>query len=353
MKTIRVLVIDDSALVREVLTSGLQNDPEIVVIGSVGDVWKAREMILQYQPDVLTLDVEMPGMDGLIFLKKLMPQYPLPVIMVSALLGPGASMTLEALQFGAIDVVLKPSTNIRYGLNDMMGDLCEKIKAAAQVDVSRWKRNKTSAIPSNVTKTGQAFLAKSTDKVLVMGASTGGTVALTQIITEFPADIIGSVVVQHMPPGFTKLFSDRLNSISAVQVKEAEEGDRVLQGRILIAPGGFQTEIIRRGGEYRVRIFSGDKVNGHAPSVDVLFESTADQAGPNSIGVVLTGMGRDGAKGLLSMRQKGALTLSQDEESSLIYGMPKEAWDLGGSQKQVKLELMAKEIISTARKLET
>lgn len=348
MTRVRVLVIDDSAVVREILSNGLASDPGIEVVGVAGDVFRARELILSKSPDVLTLDVEMPRMDGLVFLKKLMPQYPLPVVMVSSLTGPGASATLEALQYGAVDVVAKPSSHVREGLTAMVEDLREKVKAASLVDVSRWRNERWGeAIP----RVQVGALSQSTDKVVAIGASTGGTVALRSILTALPADMAGTVVVQHMPPGFTRMFAERLNEECRVQVKEAEDGDRVLQGRVLVAPGGLQTRIVRSGGSYLVRVTDEERVNGHAPAVDVLFASVAQSAGANALGVVLTGMGRDGAQGLLSMRRAGARTLSQDEASSLIYGMPMEAWALGGSEKQVSLDLIPAELLSVLKRM--
>jgi two-component system chemotaxis response regulator CheB len=348
MKPIRVVVIDDSAVVREILTSGLNSDPEIEVVGAASDVFRARELILAHRPDVLTLDVEMPKMDGLVFLKKLMPQYPIPVVMVSSLTGPGAAATLEAFQFGAVEVVSKPSSNLRESLGAMIADLCEKVKAASLVDVSRWRNERWA---ETIPRFTPGALTQSTDKVVALGASTGGTVALRTILTALPADWPGTVVVQHMPPGFTKMFADKLNQECQVQVKEAEDGDRVTQGRVLIAPGGLQTTVARSGGVYLVKVAAADRVNGHAPSVDVLFDSVAETMGANAVGVVLTGMGRDGAVGLLKMRQAGARTLSQDEASSLIYGMPMEAWKLGGSEKQVSLGQVPAEVLALLHRM--
>ena len=348
MRRVKVLIIDDSAVVRQVLSLGLSRDPDLEVVGAAGDAFRARELILSQHPDVLTLDVEMPRMDGLIFLKKLMPQYPLPVVMVSSLTGPGAAATLEAFQFGAVEVVNKPSTNVGEGLGFMLEDLREKIKAASLVDVSRWRNERwAEAVP----RLPVGALFRSTDKMVAVGASTGGTVALRTILTALPADMPGTVVVQHMPPVFTRLFAEKLNQECQMKVKEAEDGDRVTQGRVLVAPGGQQTTVRRSGGDYLVRVAAGERVNGHAPSVDVLFDSVADAAGANAVGVVLTGMGRDGAAGLLRMRRAGARTLSQDEASSLIYGMPMEAWKLGGSEKQVDLTQVPAEVVELLRRM--
>jgi two-component system chemotaxis response regulator CheB len=297
---------------------------------------------------VLTLDVEMPRMDGLLFLKKLMPQYPIPVVMVSSLTGPGATATLDAFQHGAVEVVSKPTSNLREGLSAMMDDLCEKVKAASLVDVSRWRNERWTTPPAPV-----GALSVSTDKVVAIGASTGGTVALRSVLLALPADMAGTVIVQHMPPGFTRMFAERLDQECQVRVKEAEDGDRVLQGRVLIAPGGLQTTVVRSGGIYQVRVRDGERVNGHAPSVDVLFDSVASQVGANAVGLVLTGMGRDGAAGLLKMRRAGAKTLSQDEATSLIYGMPMEAWTQGGSERQVALHDVPSELLSVLRRMKS
>jgi two-component system chemotaxis response regulator CheB len=348
MTRIKVLVVDDSALVRQILSEGLASDPEIEVVGVAGDVYRAREIILSKHPDVLTLDIEMPRMDGLVFLKKLMPQYPLPVVVVSSLTGAEAGIALEAFQYGAVEVVSKPSSHLKEGLQAMLEDLCLKVKAASLVDVSRWRNERWTDV---IQKIPVGALSRSTDKVVVLGASTGGTVALRAILMALPADMAGTVVVQHMPPRFTRMFAEKLNHECRVQVKEAEDYDRISQGKILIAPGGLQTRVIRSGGEYLTRVTEGERVNGHAPSVDVLFESVARDVGSNAVGVVLTGMGRDGASGLLKMRQAGARTLSQDEASSLIYGMPMEAWVGGGSEKQVSLTQVPAEILGLLKRM--
>lgn len=333
-KKIKVLVVDDSALVREILDKGLSLDPEIEVVGRAGDVYAARDKIVFLKPDVLTLDIEMPRMDGIEFLKRLMPQYPIPVVMVSSMTKEGSRITLEALAAGAVDFVLKPSSNVGSGLNEMMGELTEKVKVAASVDVSGWKDTKNKVAPK--TKHPKV-LEGSTDKVIAIGASTGGTVALTKIINEFPVNMPGTVVVQHMPPVFTRMFAESLNQTANVEVKEAEEGDRIITGRVLIAPGDFQMEVVRSGGYYYTECRKGEKVNGHCPSVDVLMQSVAKSAGSNAVGVILTGMGKDGASGLLEMRKSGARTFSQDEETSVVYGMPKEAYLNGGAEKAVAL----------------
>lgn len=332
---IKVLVIDDSALAREIISTGLSMDPEIEVVGTAMDVYIARDKIVFKKPDVLTLDIEMPKMDGIEFLKRIMPQYPLPVIIVSSMSTPGAKVTLEALEYGAIDYVLKPSKKIGESLNKMMKELIEKIKIASKVDVSHWKSILDVSFPQR--QISKKILEGTTDKIIAIGASTGGTVAITKIVESFPPDIPGTVIVQHMPPGFTMLFSDKLNQTSKVEVKEAEDGDRIVRGRVLIAPGDYQMSVIRSGGQYLVKCDRGEKVNGHCPSVSVLFDSIADNVGANAIGVILTGMGKDGADAMLRMRKAGARTIAQDEKSCVVFGMPREAYVCGGAERLVNL----------------
>ncbi len=300
MKKIKVLVVDDSALVREILARGLAMDRDIEVVGVASDPFIARDKIVRLKPDVLTLDVEMPRMDGVEFLRHLMPQYPLPVIVVSALTRKGAAITLAALEAGAVDVVVKPSADIARGLNVMLGELRNKVKIAALANVSAWKGNRESI---KTIRSDSRALAESTDKVIAIGASTGGTEAIRKILQSFTAAIPGVVVVQHMPVGFTKHFADSLNDLCAMEVKEAKTGDRVLPGRVLIAPGDRHMTVRRSGGSYLVDCRSGGKVCGHCPSVEVLFQSVAEFVGANAIGIMLTGMGSDGANGMVAMRR--------------------------------------------------
>jgi two-component system chemotaxis response regulator CheB len=348
LKKIKVLIVDDSAIVREILKRGLSSDPMIEVVGTAPDVYVARDKIVLRKPDVLTLDIEMPRMDGIDFLKRLMPQYPLPVVVVSAMAAPGAKATLDALEHGAVDFVLKPSTKIGTQLSEMMGDLREKIKMASGVDVSKWKKQQPKIRRRSVSR----VLVGTTNKVIAIGASTGGTTALRQIINEFPTDIPGTVVVQHMPPVFTRLFADRLNQIARVEVKEAETGDRVLTGRVLIAPGEKHMEVHRSGGNYIVKCHEGEKVNGHCPSVEVLFDSVTRNVGSNAVGVLLTGMGKDGAEAMLGMRQAGARTYAQDEVSSVVFGMPKAAYECGGAEKLVNLDDINNSIIKALKEMQ-
>ncbi|MCB2183633.1 MAG: chemotaxis response regulator protein-glutamate methylesterase [Desulfobulbaceae bacterium] len=344
-KIIRVLIVDDSSLVRNILNAGLSRDPYIQVVGSAPDPYVARDMIVKFKPDVMTLDVEMPRMDGVEFLRKLMPQYPIPVVMVSSLTQRGKQITLDALDAGAVDFVSKPSTDIARGLEGMIGELCTKIKIASTANVSHWK-GRTDLLPFKNRIQGNKSLAESTDKVIAIGASTGGTEAIRTVISAFPAATPGVVIVQHMPAGFTKLFAERLNSLCAMQVKEAESGDRIMPGRVLIAPGEKHMKVSRSGGIYKVDCREGEKVNGHCPSVGVLFESIAQHVGANAVGVMLTGMGSDGADSMVSMRKAGARTVAQDEKSSVVFGMPKEAYKRGGAEKLMPLIEIAGEVIS-------
>ncbi len=335
---IKVLIIDDSALVRDILKKGLSADPMIEVVGAAPDVFAGRDMIVKLRPNVLTLDVEMPRMDGIEFLKKLMPQFPIPVVMVSSLTQKGKEITMQALDAGAVDFVSKPASNVARGLNDMMLELITKIKIASTANVAHWKNRKYEPTQPKVKPAAAYALAESTDKVIAIGASTGGTEAIRKVVESLPPTTPGIVVVQHMPKGFTDTFAKRLNELSYMNVKEAEEGDKIQSGRILIAPGDYHMEVVRSGGFYHVKLNQEDKVNGHRPAVDVLFSSVAKYVGKNAYGVILTGMGGDGGKGLKEMKDAGAKTIGQDQASSVVYGMPKVAFELGGVDKQYPLD---------------
>lgn len=329
-KRIRVLVVDDSALIRQILERELNLDPGIVVVGTASDPYVARDKILELRPDVMTLDVEMPRMDGVEFLRRLLPQYPIPVVMLSALTQKEKCITMEALEAGAVDFVTKPSADAGRSMVQVIHELRTKIKIASMVNLSHFQGRATT--PRSAAPKKRSSLAESTDKVIAIGASTGGTEALRQILSEFPGNTPGIVVVQHMPQGFTRMFSERLDTLCAMEVREAQSGDRVLSGRILIAPGGMHMRVRRSGGIYQVECEPGEKVSGHCPSVDVLMTSVAEHVGSNAVGIVLTGMGHDGANGLLAMRQAGARTLVQDEATSVVYGMPKAAYDKGAAE---------------------
>ena len=345
---VRVLVVDDSALARKIISGAIAKDPDIEVVGTAPDVYVARDRIVELKPDVLTLDVEMPRMDGVQFLKRLMPQHPIPVVVVSALTRSGAAVTLDALASGAVDFVPKPSSSFGQRLDEMADELIAKVKTAARTDVSRW-RDQTFDIQK--VRSSQSALHESSSKVIAIGASTGGTVALTRIIQALPLDSPGVVVVQHMPPVFTALFAEKLDKLSAVDVREAKDGDRVLTGQVLIAPGGFQARLERHGGRYVVRCKEEGPVSGHSPSVDVLMSSFARSAGRNAVGAILTGMGADGANGMLEMKQAGARTIAQDEQSSVVFGMPARAYENGGAEKLVALDGIAAEIVRLSREI--
>ena len=320
---VKVLIVDDSAVVRSIFSKELSQDPDLEIIGSAPDPYVARDMIVKHRPDVVTLDIEMPRMDGITFLRKLMKYYPLPVIVVSSLTKKGSELAMESLNEGAVDVMCKPGPS--YSVGDMSLSLIDKIKAAARVDVSMMQSIRSRGPQAPV----KLSLTKTTNKVIAMGASTGGTQALEFILLSMPAHAPGIVIVQHMPEKFTKSFADRLNDICRIEVREAEDGDRVIPGRALIAPGNQHMVLRRSGANYYVEVKTGPLVKRQRPSVEVLFNSVAKYAGGNAIGVLLTGMGSDGAEGLLKMKQSGAFTIAQDEKSCVVFGMPKEAIQLG------------------------
>jgi two-component system, chemotaxis family, protein-glutamate methylesterase/glutaminase len=339
---VRVLVVDDSALVRKVLKEGLNKHPQIEVVDVASDPFVARDKIVQLKPDVMTLDVEMPRMDGIEFLRKLLPQWPMPVIMVSSLTEAGGQVTLDALSAGAVDFVTKPTSSLGQGLIDYINELSNKILAARFAKVRPQAAPKPGAATPKVVET---TLVGGTDKVIALGASTGGTEALREVLLSFPRGTPGVVVVQHMPPKFTQMYAERIDKQCQMEVREAKDGDRVIPGRVLIAPGGLQMRVVRSGGQYKVTCSGDQKVSGHCPSVDVLFRSVAEHVGPNAVGAILTGMGADGAEGLFEMRQKGAMTFGQDEASCVVYGMPKVAFERGGVARQLPLEAIGPSIL--------
>jgi len=341
IKKIRVLVVDDSAIVRKIFTEELSKEPDIEVIGTAPDPYVARDKIVFQKPDVITLDIEMPKMDGLTFLKKLMKHYPLPVIVVSSLTPKGSQMALEALEYGAVEVLSKPGT--AYTVGDMSTQLKEKIRIAAKVNLKQIRPSKSSNPEPTFPNT--KALKETTQKVIALGASTGGTEAIKEILVRLPLNIPGIVIVQHMPPQFTKAFAERLNHLCQIEVREAKDGDTLLNGMALIAPGNWHMLLKRSGSRYYVNLRDGPMVHHQRPAVDVLFHSVAQYAGPNAIGVLLTGMGVDGAEGLLKMKEAGAKTIAQDEESCVVFGMPKEAIRRGAVDKVVPLEHIPNEII--------
>ena len=343
MKQIRVLIVDDSAIVRKIFSQELSKHADISVVGVAPDPYVARDKIVNLKPDVITLDIEMPRMDGLSFLRKLMKYYPIPTIIVSSLSPANSEMALEALDCGAVEVMAKPGGS--YGVGDMSVQLAEKIRAAAHVRV----RTLAPIAATNGKKNGpEASLAlkRSTHKVIAMGASTGGTEALKSVLMGMPSNSPGIVIVQHMPPRFTTAFANRLNGLCRMEVREAKDGDAVLPGIALIAPGNYHMLLKRVGGTYYVEVKTGPLVFHQRPSVDVLFVSVARHAGSNALGVIMTGMGRDGASGLLEMKKAGAYTVAQDEASCVVFGMPKEAILMGGAESVVSLSDIPRNLIN-------
>lgn len=334
-RRVRVLIVDDSALVRKILSDGLGRDGEIEVVGQAGDPYRARDLMVELRPDVITLDVEMPRMDGVTFLRRFMPVMPTPTVMISSLTTEGRRVTLDALEAGAVDIVAKPSLGVADGLPILIEDVCRRVKAAARVDVRRFAQNGAARRAVDPVAT----LGETTDRVIAIGASTGGVEALSRILPAFPADAPGIVIVQHMPSGFTASFAERLDKLCRMRVKEAAIGDRILPGLILVAPGGGRhMEVVRSGGEYRIGLVAGPEVNYSRPAVDVLFRSVAAEVGGNAAAAILTGMGKDGAAGLLAIRNAGGHTVAQDEATSVVYGMPQVAHQIGGAEQIAPLE---------------
>lgn len=347
MKKIRVLIIDDSALIRKILTEVINSFSDMEAIGAAPDPIAAREMIRQMNPDVLTLDVEMPKMDGLDFLERLMRLRPMPVVMISTLTEKGSDITFRALELGAVDYISKPKLDISSGMREYSDEIADKIRAAMASKVKS-SPSGTSEAPQ---KTAAAILPSvgnqlsSTEKLIIIGSSTGGTEALKDFLILLPPDCPGILVAQHMPEAFTKSFAERLDKLCKISVKEAEDGERVLPGHAYIAPGHSHLLLKRSGANYMTELSQSEPVNRHRPSVDVLFESAAKYAGKNVIGVILTGMGKDGAAGMLAMKNAGAYNFAQDEATCVVFGMPKEAIAMGGVDEVVPLPDMAKKVL--------
>jgi two-component system chemotaxis response regulator CheB len=345
MAKIRVLIVDDSALMRQILSSILSSDPGIEVIGTAPDPLVAREKIKALNPDVMTLDVEMPGMDGIAFLEKVMTLRPMPVVMVSSLTEKGAEVTMRAMELGAVDVFCKPADSASGGFLAHGPELIDKVKAAAA--------SKVRALVDHgrrpATKLSVTQIYKSTDRLVAIGSSTGGVEALRDIVLALPPDAPPIVIAQHIPPRFSTSFAERLDGLAAVRVKEAEDNERILAGHVYIAPGDRHLTVKRSGAALMTHTHDGPLMSGHKPSVDVLFHSVAEVCGSNAVGVILTGMGRDGAEGLLAMRQAGAETIGEDESSCVVYGMPKAAKDLGGVAREMALSRIADEILRLCR----
>jgi len=354
VQKIKVLVIDDSASVRQAMTAVLQEDPELEVIAAAADPFAAARYIQEQVPDVITLDVEMPRMDGITFLRKLMSQCPIPVVMCSSLTEAGSETLLQAMEAGAVDVILKPKVGVADHLVEHNLQIRDTVKAAAKARIrgrtpvraaaTLAPQEKLTADAMLPPPTGRA-MSRTTEMVVCMGASTGGTEALREVLQALPANSPGIVIVQHMPESFTKAFAKRLNGLCEVDVKEAEHGDTVMRGHVLIAPGGRHMMLDRQGARYIVTVRDGPLVTRHRPSVDVLFRSAARNAGANAIGIIMTGMGDDGARGLLEMKQAGARTIAQDEASSIVFGMPKEAIARGAADRIVPLDAIARELL--------
>jgi two-component system, chemotaxis family, protein-glutamate methylesterase/glutaminase len=346
---VKVLVVDDSAIVRKILSQELGRRPGIEIVGTAPDPYIARDKIVAMSPDVLTLDVEMPRMDGITFLRKLMQYRPMPVIVLSSLTPQGGKTAMEALEAGAIDVMCKPSGSFSVG--DVCDQLVDKIKAASRARIPQRRAEDGDSVTSirRSRPSERLSMTETTNKIFAIGASTGGVQALTCVLTALPANAPGTVIVQHMPAHFTTSFAERLNKECAMNIKEAEDGDHVVPGRVLIAPGGLHMLLQRSGANYFVTLKDGPPVCRQRPSVEVLFNSVAKYAGANAIGAILTGMGDDGATGLLNMRQAGSHTLAQDEESCVVFGMPKEAIARGGAERIVPLDRVAENLISLAQ----
>ncbi len=349
---IRVLIVDDSAVVRQSLAEIINSDPILEVIDTASDPYMAATKIRKEVPDVITLDIEMPRMDGLTFLKKIMTQHPIPVVIISSLTAKGTETGIRALEYGAVEIITKPQMYSKNFIHESKIRICEAIKGAAHARVKR-KIKATPSIQVVPKYTADAVLAparqhsmiKTTDIVVSVGASTGGTEALTNFLKALPLDSPGIVIVQHMPEMFTKSFAERLNELCRITVKEAANGDSVIRGRALIAPGNYHTLLKRSGAKYYVEVKEGTFVNRHRPSVDVLFRSTAKYAGANAIGIIMTGMGDDGARGLLEMKEAGAKTIAQDEKSCVVFGMPKEAIKINAADKILPLDKISTYLI--------
>lgn len=341
---IKVLIVDDSSVVRSTFRRQLGQDPDIEVVGVAPDPYVARDLIAEKKPDVVTLDIEMPRMDGLTLLRKIMRYHPLPVVIVSSLTSAqDGELALEALATGAVEVMSKGAGASSY--RGLAIELVDKVKAAAQVDVKRW--DSAAKVAAEARPAGA--LSHTTNQILAIGASTGGTVAIETIARGMPANGPGTVIAQHMPAPFTRTFAERLNTVSKMQIREAEDGDRVVPGVLLIAPGDKHMMLRRVGTRYHVNVKHGPRINRHRPSVDILFRSVAESAGRNAVGVILTGMGEDGAKGLLLMKEAGAPTIAQDEASSVIFGMPKVAINLGAADEVLDIERMSGRILKLCR----
>lgn len=357
MKPIKVLIVDDSALVRKMLNEILSSDPGIEVVGVAQDPYIARDKIKELNPDVLTLDVEMPRMDGLTFLNNLMRLRPMPVVMVSSLTEQGADVTLRALESGAVDFVTKPKIDLANQLGEYSDELIAKIKMAANVNASVLGSSASSleappklSADAVLSKTSASKHYRTTDMIIAIGASTGGTEAIKEVLVRMPPDSPGIVITQHIPEAFSKPFAQRMDSVCAINVKEAEDNDQILPGHAYIAPGNAHLMVIKDGAKYRCKLNDGPPVNRHRPAVDVLFRSVTQNVGPNAVGVILTGMGADGAEGLLELHAAGAKTVAQDEKTSVVWGMPGEAVKRGAVDFELPLKKIADKLVTLVSK---
>ncbi len=348
---IRVLIVDDSAVVRQTLTDVLSSDPEIEVMGTAGDPFVAAERISDEVPDVITLDIEMPRMDGLTFLRKIMTQHPIPVVICSSLAEEGAQSALKALEYGAVEIIAKPQIGSKHFLEDSRVLLCQAVKSAAGARLQRHSQHvvEPKLTADSILARSSGAMIETTERVVAIGASTGGTEALKVLLEALPADCAGMVIVQHMPELFTRAFAQRLDNLCQISVKEAEPNDTVLRGRALIAPGNHHLLLKRSGARYFVDVKDGPLVSRHRPSVDVLFRSAARYAGQNAVGVIMTGMGDDGANGMLEMKQAGAVTIAQDEDSCVVFGMPHEAIKRNAVDRVLPLPMIAGAILAAAK----
>ena len=356
MKKIHVLIIDDSAVVRQTISGILEDEPDIVVMGTAPDPYYAAEKISREVPNVIILDIEMPRMDGLTFLQKLMSQHPLPVVICSSLAESGSDSAFKALAYGAVDIITKPKMGTKEFIVESKIRIADTIRAASKASIKKIAPASMDVKPKYtadavIPAVKKPVLTETTDKVIAVGASTGGTEALREMLMNLPLDISGLVIVQHMPENFTRAFAERLNELCAIQVREAKDGDSVLRGQALIAPGNRHTLLKRRGAQYYVEIKDGPLVTRHRPSVDVLFRSTAYYAGKNAIGVIMTGMGDDGARGMKEMKDAGAYNIAQDEESCVVFGMPREAIKLNAVDRVIPLSRIPAEVCSASRKI--
>lgn len=341
---VKVLVVDDSALVRSLLAEIIRDTPDMVLVGAAPDAYVARDMVNQFVPDVITLDIEMPRMDGLAFLEKLMAARPTPVVMISTLAEEGAEATLRALELGAVDYIPKPKLGVSSGIREYADLIVEKIRAAASIKVKPLvKKDRPETTDAQKILTSSKFM--STEKIIAIGASTGGTEAIKDLLVQLPAAVPGIVMTQHMPAGFTRTYAERLNKLTRLHVVEAKGGERILPGHAFLAPGGFHLLVVRSGADYLLKLSESEPVHRHRPAVDVMMESVALAGGKNVVGILLTGMGKDGAKGMLDIRNHGGYTFAQDEASCVVYGMPKEAVLCGAVDQTVELDKMGSALL--------